>query len=113
MFRQLALFVVVAPVLMLTPIGSPGCPLGAKDCRCPNTTPCTATLQLREISWLHRQPILFDKDCSQETDCASRCLCQYNNCTAGCDNIQDLQQKSDCLNKCTSNWNDCKQRGGC
>jgi hypothetical protein len=42
LFRKLLLFAAVMSVLMLISTGSEACTLGAKDCRCADTTkPCT------------------------------------------------------------------------
>jgi hypothetical protein len=47
------------------------------------------------------------KDCSKMKTCSDRCLCEYDNCGLGCDNIDDLVKKSKCQNGCTATWNKC------
>ena len=50
------------------------------------------------------------QDCRWIKNCPDRCLCQYNNCCSGCDNLGTALERSNCLNKCISSWQDCNGR---
>ena len=54
--------------------------------------------ELREVAFAQKI-----KDCSQLKTSFDRCLCQYNNCNAGC-----RTGDNECVNKCTRAFNQCK-----
>jgi len=112
----------------LTSFAYAGCTLGAKDCRdgywwycesCASQTcwifkgiKCTTKSEVDINLASNEEPVIVAalQDCSKMKSCPDRCLCQYNNCCSGCDNLKGALEKSNCINRCISSWQDCNGR---